>query len=80
VIASIIDTSTLGKVILYSFVAGVGIATVFGLAVSGAAGLLESLRRRRTAASVAWGLLAGACLAVALAAVVLGIVVMSSKS
>ena len=78
-IATVVDTNTIGKVILYSFVAGVGISAIYGLGVSSAAGLLEALREHRTAAGAAWGLLAFACLAGALAAVVLGIVVLSSK-
>jgi hypothetical protein len=79
VIATIIDTTTIGKVILYSFVAGVGIAAIFGLGVTSAAGLLESLRERRTLASAVWGTLAFACLLGAAAAVVLGVVVMARK-
>jgi hypothetical protein len=78
-IASIVDTTTLGKVALYSLVSGIGIAVIFGLGVSSAAGLLEAVRQHRTAASVAWGVLAVSCIACALAAVVFGLVVMSEK-
>jgi hypothetical protein len=77
--ASIVNTTTIGKVALYSLVSGVGIAVIFGLGVSSAAGLVEALRERRTAAGVAWGVLATICVGAALAAVVLGIVVMSTK-
>jgi hypothetical protein len=76
---AIVNTTTLGKVILYSLVSGIGIAVIFGVGVSSAAGLLESLRERRTAASIAWGALAATCIVGAGAAIVLGIVVMSSK-
>jgi hypothetical protein len=79
-IGAIVNTTTLGKVALYSLVSGIGIAVVFGLGVSSAAGLAESMRQRpRSAASFAWGALAVTCFACALAAVVLGIVVLSSK-
>jgi hypothetical protein len=78
--AAIVDTTTLGKVIVYSVVAGVGIAVIFGMGVSSAAGLLESVREGRTRATVFWGLLAFGCLTAALGAVVLGIVVMTNKS
>jgi hypothetical protein len=78
-IASIIDATTLGKVALYSLVSGIGIAVIFGLGVSSAGGLLEAVRQHRTAASVAWGVLAVSCIACALAAVVFGVVVMSEK-
>jgi hypothetical protein len=78
-IAAIVNTTTLGKVALYSLVSGIGIAVIFGLGVSSAAGLAEAHRQRRTAASIAWGALAATCIVCALAAVVLGIVVMSTK-
>jgi hypothetical protein len=77
-LAAIVDLTTLGRVVLDSLVFGIGVAVVFGLGVSSAASLAESMRRHRTAASIAWGALAVACVAGALAAVVLGIVVVSS--
>jgi hypothetical protein len=79
-IATIVDTTTIGTVVLYSLLSGVGIAVIFGLGVSSAAGLLEALRQHRNAAGAAWGLLAATCVAAALGAIVLGIVVMSTKS
>lgn len=79
-IASIVDTTTIGKVILYSLVSGVGIVVIFGLGVSSASAVLDALRQRRTIASAAWGLVTVACVAATLAAVVLGVVVMSHKS
>jgi hypothetical protein len=78
-IASILDATKLGKVILYSLASGIGIAVIFGVGVSSAAGLLESLRQRRNVASVAWGALAVSCALCVLGAIVLGIVVMASK-
>ena len=77
--AAVVETSKLGKVVVYSLVSGVGIAVVFSLGVSSAGGLLDALRERRTGAAIAWGTLAGVCGVVALAAVVLGIVIMSTK-
>jgi cytochrome c biogenesis protein CcdA len=78
-LAAIVETSKLGKVVAYSLLTGVGISIVFSLGVSGAAGLIEALRERRTAAVIGWGALAGICGVVALGAVVLGIVIMSTK-
>jgi hypothetical protein len=78
-IGTVVDTTRLGKVVLYSLVSGIGIAVIFGLGVSSAVALVDAMREHRTAASVAWGALAMICLAGALAAVVLGIVVMSAK-
>jgi hypothetical protein len=77
-IAAIVDFSTLGKTVLYSFIAGIGFAAVFGGGVSSAAGLVEAVRTGRTAAVVGWGALAVLCTAAALAAVAVGIYVMTA--
>jgi hypothetical protein len=77
---AIVDTGTLVKVVLYSLAAGVGIAVVVGAGVSSVASLLDAVRDHRTAAGAGWAVLAFACLAVAVAVVVLGLVVITSKS
>jgi hypothetical protein len=79
VIATFVDFTTLGKTVLYSLIAGVGIAAVFGGGVTSAAGLLEALRAGRAAAVVAWGALAVGCALLALAAIAAGIFVMTGK-
>ena len=79
-LASIVNTTTLGKTILYSLAAGIGIAVIFGAGVSSAAGLIEAMRDRRTVAATAWATAALICVLCAAAAVVLGIVLMSEKS
>jgi hypothetical protein len=53
---------------------------IFGVGVTSAAGLFEALRQHRTVAGAAWGLLAATCAAAVLGAIVLGIVVLSSKT
>ena len=78
-IAQILDTSTLEKVILYSLIAGVGISGVFALGVSSAAGLVDAVRRRRNLATIAWGVTTVACLAASVGAIALGVAVMASK-
>ncbi|HWC86507.1 MAG TPA: hypothetical protein VG388_08210 [Solirubrobacteraceae bacterium] len=78
-IASILDTATLAKVILYSLIAGVGVTVVFALAVSSAAGLVDAIRERRTLAGALWGATAALCLMACVGAIVLGVVVMASK-
>jgi len=78
-IATIVDLGTLGKVILYSLIAGVGVSLVFSLGVSSAAGLADAVRQRRTLAGALWGLTAAVCLAGSLAAIVLGVAAMSTK-
>lgn len=77
--AAIINTTTLAKTVVYSLIAGVGIAVIFGAGVSSAAGLLEARREHRTAAGLAWAALTVACLACAAGTIVLGIVVMTEK-
>ena len=78
-LAAIVNTTTLGKTILYSLAAGIGIAVIFGAGVSSAASLLDAMRNRRTVASAAWATAAVICLLCAAGAVVLGIVLMTEK-
>ena len=78
-IGAIVETGTLAKVVLYSLVSGVGIALLFGTGIASAASLLDALREHRSAAGAAWGALTVGCLVIALAIIVFGIVVMSSK-
>lgn len=76
--AAIVDLTTLGKTALYAFVAGVGIAAVFGGSVTCAAGLLDALRARHTLAIVGWGALAVVCAGLALGAIAAGIYAMTT--
>jgi hypothetical protein len=78
-LASIVNATTLGKTVLYSLVAGIGIAVIFGAGVSSAAGLIEAMRERRSVATAAWGTAALLCLVCAAGAVVLGIFLMTQK-
>jgi|GEM_PF-3001301 hypothetical protein len=75
--ATIVDFTTLGKTVLYSFIAGIGFAAVFGGGVSSVAGLVEAMRTGRTVAVVGWGALAVLCAAAALAAIAAGIYAMT---
>jgi hypothetical protein len=76
--AAIVDLTTLGKTVLYSFIAGIGIAAVFGGGVTSAAGLVEAVRTGRTAAIVGWGALAVLCAGATLAAIAIGIYEMTA--
>ena len=77
-VGAIVDPTTLAKAVIYSLVAGVGLATAFGIGVTSAAGLLEAVRARRIAATVAWSVLAVICTALVLGGVAAGIFVMTS--
>jgi hypothetical protein len=74
--AAIVDVSTLAKAMIYSLVAGVGLATAFGAGVTCAAGLLEAVRTKRTGLTIAWGTAAVLCSAIVLGGVAAGIIVM----
>jgi hypothetical protein len=76
-IGVILSVPTLAKVIVYSLIFGVGISAAFALGVSSAAGLVDAFRQGRTAAGALWALTAVFCSVASVAAIVLGIVVMS---
>jgi hypothetical protein len=77
--AAIVDTAKLGKVIAYALGAGVGITGVYALGITGAAATADALRRRRSVAGALWAAVTALCGLACLAAIVLGIVVMSAK-
>ena len=77
--AAIVETGTLVKVVLYALVGGIGTSVVVGAGVSSIASPIDAFREHRTTAGAAWSVLATICLGAALAAVVLGLAVMSTK-
>jgi hypothetical protein len=78
-IATIVDTGKLFQAAWTSLVAAVGVTIVFSLLVVGAARSSEHGRAGRRAAAGAYGVLATIALAGCLAAVALGIIVMTTK-
>ena len=77
---AIVDWGALGKVVLYSVVAGVGVPAVYAFAVLGAGRSSEAARARRNAAATAYGLLALLGAAACLGAIAYGIVLLTQKS
>jgi nitrate/nitrite transporter NarK len=77
---SIVDIDTLLQVIGYSLALGVGLGAVFALGVSGAAGMVEARRHGRVFAAAAYAGLVGVALTACAAAVVLGVIAMTTKS
>ena len=77
-IGAIVDVSTLGKAVIYSLVAGIGLATAYGVGVTSTAGLLDAVRSRRTGAAIAWGTVAVICAGLVLGGVAAGIFVMTN--
>jgi hypothetical protein len=76
---SIVDWGALGKVVLYSLGAGVGVAVCFSVAVVGATRFAEARRGNAAVPAAFYGVLATVGLAATVGAVVFGIVVMAKK-
>jgi hypothetical protein len=76
----VVDWSALGKVILYSVVAGVGVPAVYAFAVLGAGRSTDAARSHRNAAATVYALLAILGTAICLAAIGYGIYLLTQKS
>jgi hypothetical protein len=77
--ATIVQGKDLLETVIAAFVAGVGITVVFSLAIWGGARFVDLNQEGRQVAAVAAAALGAFALAVTLAAVAFGIVVMTSK-
>lgn len=77
--AVVVQTKELLQTVIASVVAGVGVTVVFSLAIWGAARFVDLDRGERPLAAAAAAALSGLALAVTVAAVVVGVVVMTSK-
>jgi hypothetical protein len=79
VIATIVDTTALWQTVVAAFAAGVGTTVVFSLAILGAARFAEANREGRALHATLFGALAAFGLLATVAAIVVGVVVMTSK-
>jgi hypothetical protein len=79
VLGTVVDTTALAKVVLASLIAGIGVTLAFALAILGATRFADMRRDDRMLEAGAFGALATIALAVCVAAVVLGIIVMMTK-
>lgn len=77
--AVIVQTKELLQAVIASLVAGVGVTFSFSLAIWGAARFVDLNRGERPVAAMAAAAVGALALAVTLAAIVVGIVVMTSK-
>jgi hypothetical protein len=77
--ATIVETKELLQTVIASFVAGVGVTTVFSIAIWGGTRFVDLSRGGRPIAAGAAAALAALALLATLAAVVVGIVVMTKK-
>jgi hypothetical protein len=78
--AVIVDTTALLKMIYASLLAGVGVCTVFAIAIFGVTRAGEERRRGRGGVALALATVGALALAVSLAAVVYGVVLVGHKS
>jgi hypothetical protein len=77
--ASVVDWNALGKVVLYSLIAGVGVSLAFGIAIAGSVRFADLRREGRGALAGAYVVCALLGLAVSVAAVAYGIYLMTQK-
>ena len=77
--AVMVETKELLETVVASLVAGVGVTVVFSVAIWGVARFADLSRNDRPLAAGAAAILAGLAVLFTLAAVVFGIVIMSSK-
>jgi hypothetical protein len=77
--AVVVETRQLLETVIASLVAGVGITVVFSVAIWGVARFADLNRNERPLAAGAAAAMAGLAVLTTLAAVIFGIVVMSSK-
>ena len=78
-LATVVDTKALWQTVAAAFVAGVGTTIVFSLAILGAARFSEASREGKGGHAIAFGALAILGLLATIAAVVVGVIVMTTK-
>ena len=79
VAGEIVDWAALFKVVYQALAAGLGVSLAFSLAVAGSTRFADEVRENRMTRAALYGALAVAGLLACIAAVVLGIVVMTQK-
>ena len=78
-LATLVDTAALAKVVVASLIAGVGVTVAFAFAIVGATRFTEMRQNARTVEAGAFAVLATVALVTCVAAIVVGIVVMTTK-
>lgn len=77
-IAVIVDIEDLGRVVVASLAAGVGVTVIFALAIHGAVRFVDTRRDGRPLESAFYGAMTTICLLACLASLVLGLIVMAA--
>jgi|tagenome__1003787_1003787.scaffolds.fasta_scaffold20790591_2 hypothetical protein len=78
-LAAIVDTGALWKIVLCAFAGGVGVTAIFGFGVARLEALQQARDRRRGASVALNGTVVAICAAVCVAALVLGFLAMTHK-
>ena len=78
-LATIVDWSALGQTALAALISGVGVALSFSLGILGVARFTDGSRQLGLLGSIAFGLLAFLGMAATVAAMVFGVIVMTSN-
>lgn len=76
---SVVDTSALWQTIVAALLAGVGTTVVFSVAILGVAKFSDASRDGRSFQAAGFGALAGGSLLATVAAIVFGVIVMTTK-
>jgi predicted permease len=79
IVAIVVQTKELAQSVVASVVAGVGVTFIFSIAIWGAVRFVDLNRNERPVAAAAAGVVGALALAVTLAAVAIGIIVMTKK-
>ncbi len=78
-LATVVETKELLETVLYASVAGIGLTLIFSLAIYGATRYADLSRDERPLAAAAAAALGAIAFVASLAAVVIGIIVMTQK-
>jgi hypothetical protein len=78
-LGTVVDWGALGKVVLYSFIAAVGITTVFSVGIVGMVRFDDRRRSGGGGGGIAYAVLAAVCALIVAGVVVEAIVIMAKK-
>ena len=79
-LASVVDWNALGKVVLYSLIAGIGVPAIYAIAVLGAGRSIDAQRGGRGAVATAYAMIAFVGGAACLGAIAYGVYLLTQKT
>ena len=78
-LAEVVEAKELLQTVVFAAVAGIGVTTIFSVAIWGAARFVDLSQEERRLPAAAAGAVAGLALLAVLASIVIGVIVMTSK-